>query len=171
DKTPDQRALQRAQSADHHHDQGGDEDAYPHGRVARLDRAGDDAGESTERRAEGEDEREHPPDVDPEPGRHFRVVHTGANDGAEASLLDQEPERERHKEAEGDDEETVGREGEPPELRPTGEQPGRGDGADAAAPAPLDQVLEDIDEAESQQYLGERGATVQGPQETALNER
>ena len=51
-----------------------------------------------------------------------------------------------------------------------GEELGRRDRADAAAPAPLDQVLEEIDEAEGQQHLVERGPPVERPEQAALDE-
>src|SRR5215470_14411933 len=122
DEASDQRALQRAQPADYHHDQGGDEDAHSHGWIGGLDRPRNDAGQPAEGRAEGKDEGEHAPDVDSEPGSHLRVVHARANDGAEARALDQEPQKDGHHESEGDDEETVGRKGELAELRSAGEE-------------------------------------------------
>src|SRR3989338_8050314 len=60
-----------------------------------------------ERRAEGEDAGEHAVRVDPEARGHLGVEDPRADDRAETRLLDQEPERERHDEPEGDHEEPV----------------------------------------------------------------
>ena len=46
---------------------------------------------------------------------------------------------------------------------------GRRDRADAAAPDPLDQVLEEVDETEGQQHLVERRPPVERAQQLALD--
>src|SRR6185436_3601840 len=109
DEAPHERALERSETAHDDHDQGRDEDADAHRGVGGLDRAGDDAGQPAECRAEGEDEREDAADVDPEPGGHLGVVDARANDGAEARLLDHEPEEDRHQQADYDEEDAIGR--------------------------------------------------------------
>ena len=105
----DQRALDRADAADHDDDEGHDQDRLAHADLHRLDRADQRAGEAGERGAEGEDDGVEPGDVDAEGGDHLAVGLAGADLHAEAGAVDQEVEADGDGDADDDDGEAVER--------------------------------------------------------------
>ena len=71
-------AGQRAHAADHHHDEGEDQELHAHAIVGRDDRRIDRSGDAGDDRGKPEDDGEAPLDVDAEEPDRVAVAHAGA---------------------------------------------------------------------------------------------
>src|SRR5262245_46951005 len=102
-------APERAQAADHDHDEGGGEDFGPHGRVHACDRGEQHAGKSGQSDAERRDRRHVGRQRDPERADHVWVLHARAHDAAERGAIDDEPGRGHRGYRNAQDDEAVSR--------------------------------------------------------------
>ena len=102
-------APERAEAADHHHDEGGGEDLGAHGRMHAGDRRQQHAGKPGEAEAEGRDRRHVGLQRDAERADHVGVLHAGAHHPPEGGAVDDEPGGGDGRERDGEDAEPIAR--------------------------------------------------------------
>jgi hypothetical protein len=128
----------------------------------------DDPAESGQAGAEPEDGERDARDIDAHALRHLAVVHGGADHGARARPVQQEPEPEADGDGDADDEDAVQREHGAPHSQRARESGGHGQVVRIASPDQKRQVLEDQREADGHEHLPQVLAP-QPAQEDALH--
>ena len=165
----DEGAAQASHPADDDDDEGGDENFGIHAGIEPEHGASRDAAERGQRHAGAEDAGEEERDIGAEPRRHGGVVDAGAHHGADAAAVEEQPQQQRHRKAEPDQEQAVGREHAEPDLGGALEDLRRRQPHDHAAPYRLHQIEEHEGEAEGQQHLVHVAAAIERPHEHELH--
>ncbi len=109
---PHQRTADGADAADHDHHEGQDENALAHAHLHGQQRPEHAARDGAERSAQREDAGEQPAHIGAHGHRHLAVGGAGTHLHADARARDQHIEQQRHRQADADDEQPVGRVGE-----------------------------------------------------------
>ena len=94
-RPPIDGAPERADAADHHHDERRHHRLGADGRLEAPHRRGDHAGDARHRGPEREDQAPQPAEVDPERPHHLAVVRAGLDDGAVRRPLEEPPDERR----------------------------------------------------------------------------
>ena len=162
-------APERAEPADHDHDEGGGEDFRAHGRMHAGDRRQQHAGKTGEPDAERRDRRHIGRERDAERADDVGILHAGPHHPAERRAVDDEPGRRHGRDRDGEDDEAIARIDEvadedlAAQLRRDRERQRRGAEHDAQA------LLDHHREPEGQQQAQDRIGAIEAAEQQPLD--
>ena len=128
-----------------------------------------DAAERRERDAEAEHAAEQRRNVAAKAGRHRGIVDARAHHGADAAALEKQPEQQRDRKAEADQEQAVRREDSRADLHGALQHLRHRKPLHGSAPDRLHQIQKDEGKSERQQHLVHVAAAIERPHEHALD--
>ena len=169
DDTADKGAEQTAGAAENDHDQRERQHVLIKPGIDRKDRPANDAGESCKTRAEREDDGEQLRHADANDARHVRIVHAGADHGAEPGAFKKKPKADGNDHGDHDDRQPIVRENQYAQTREAGEFRRRGDRKRVAAPYDQAEIRGHEGQAERHQHLCQLVAR-QTPQQQAFGQ-
>ena len=165
----EERAPERAEAADHHHDERLDDDIDVHARHDAAHRRDQRAAEAGKERARHEHQRVELADVGAERGEHLAVVGRGADHAAGAGAAEQQPARHRQRRPERDDEQIVVRDDDAEELEPAREAWRTRDAELLRAPQHAREIAEDQHQRVGEEQLVQLLAAVEMAQQQPLD--
>ena len=170
DDGAEEGAPERSEPADHHDDEGFDDDVDVHAGHDAAYRRDQGSAQAGEERAGHEHQRVELADIGAERGQHLAVVGGGAHHASGARAAEQQPAGKRDRRPKGDDEQVVVRHDDAEDLEPAGKAWRPRDGELLRAPDDLGDVAEDQHQRVREQQLVELLAAVQVAQEQPLDD-